>query len=58
MLTAERAACEWLHHAKLNKFPCRFGDECYRTNPHHLLHAHSIQHIPTPKPSTIFLGDV
>lgn len=46
-----RAQCGILHYSKLNKVPCPVGDfQCYRTNPHHVLHGHSDEHVPGLKP--------
>eukprot|EP01084_Bolivina_argentea_P305458 527705_1 len=51
-----QALCEYLPYGKLNKYPCKFGDVCFRTNPHHIFHGHDMHHIAVPKPESLTEG--
>ena len=50
VIKRQRPRCDVIKPSKLNRFPCKYGDNCYRTNPHHILHCHSTSHVPKPKP--------
>ena len=52
----QRPRCDVLKPSKLNRFPCKYGESCYRTNPHHVLHCHSTSHVPKPKPKHMANG--